>query len=128
MKTSIKLVALFLLIFLGTGAFASIHVRSYHKANQGTSQVSLIPLKHSRGFAIMVDKNTPGSSLVMISDVNGDVFFTRRLQNGMRNETRYLTTQLEDGQYTVEVYSKSHDVKTKFYIYNNGSRRIEDIN
>ena len=128
MKTSIKLVALLLLMLLGTGAFASIHVKSYHKASRTTSQVSLIPLKHSRGFAIMVDNKMPGNSLVMISDINGDVFFKQRLQNGMRNETRYLTTQLEDGQYTVEVYSKGHDVKTKFYIYNNGSRRIEDIN
>ena len=128
MKTSVKLVVLFLLMFLGTSAFASIHIRSYHKAKPATSQVSLIPLKHSRGFAILVDKNMPGSSIVMISDINGDVFFKHRLQNGMHNETKYLTTQLEDGQYTVEVYSKDHDVKTKFYIYNNGSRRIEDIN
>jgi hypothetical protein len=115
-------------MFLGTGAFASIHVKSYHKANRTASQVSLVPLKHSRGFAIMVDNKMPGSSLVMISDINGDVFFKRRVQNGMRNETKFLTTQLEDGQYTVEVYSKNHDVKTNFYIYNNGSRRIEDIN
>lgn len=128
MKTSIKLAALFLLMFLGTGAFASIHIKSYHKAKHTTSQVSLVPLKHSRGFAIMIDQNMPGSSIVMISDINGDVFFKHRLQNGMRNETKYLTTQLEEGQYTVEVYSKDRDVKTKFYIYNNGSRRIEDIN
>ena len=128
MKTSIKLVTLFLLMFLGTGAFASIHVKSYHKANRTAGQVSLVPLKHSRGFAIMVDNKMPGSSLVMISDINGDIFFKRRVQNGMRNETKFLTTQLEDGQYTVEVYSKNHDVKTNFYIYNNGSRRIEDIN
>jgi hypothetical protein len=126
MKTSIKLIALFLL--MGTGAFASIHSRSYHKTNRTSSQVSLIPLHHSRGFAIMVDKNIPGSSIVMISDINGDVFFKQRLQNGMRNETKYLTTQLAEGQYTVEVYSKDLDVKTKFYIYDNGTRRIEDIN
>ncbi|HTK19325.1 MAG TPA: hypothetical protein VL442_07430 [Mucilaginibacter sp.] len=126
MKTSIKLIALFML--MSTGAFASIHVRSYHKSNYINSRVSLVPLKHSRGFAVMVDKNMPGNSLVMISDVNGDVFFKQKLHNGMRNETKYLTTQLEDGQYTVEVYSKDHDVKTKFYIYNNGYRRIEDIN
>lgn len=128
MKTSLKWIALFLLILLGTSAFASIHVKSYRKANHAASQVSLVPLKHSRGFAIMVDKKMPGNSLVMISDINGDVFFKQRLQNGMRNETRYVTTQLEDGQYTVEVYSKDRDVKTRFYIYNNGSRRIEDIN
>jgi len=129
MKTSIKLIALFLLMFLGTGAFASIHVKSYHKANHNTtSPVSLVPLKHSRGFALMVDKNTPGNAMVIIYNVNGDAFFKSKLSNGLHNETKYLTTQLEEGQYTVEVYSKGHDVKTKFYIYNNGYRRIEDIN
>jgi hypothetical protein len=128
MKTSIKSIALFMLMLLGTGAFASIHVRSYHKANHITSQVSLVPLKHSRGFAIMVDKNMPGNCMVIIYDINGDAFFKSKLSNGLHNETRYLTTQLAEGQYTVEVYSKDHDIKTRFYIYNNGSRRIEDIN
>lgn len=128
MKTSIKMIALFLLMFLGTGAFASIHVRSYHKANHITSHVSLIPLKHSRGFALMVDKNTPGNSMVIIYDINGNAFFKSKLSSGLRNETKYVTTQLEEGQYTVEVYSKNHDVKTRFYIYDNGYRRIEDIN
>ncbi|HEY9004268.1 MAG TPA: hypothetical protein VIM89_23130 [Mucilaginibacter sp.] len=128
MKTSIKWIALFMLILLGTGAFASIHVKSYHKANHTTSQVSLVPLKHSRGFALMVDKNMPGNSMVIIYDSDGDGIFKHQLKSGLNNETKYLTTQLQDGQYTVEVYSKNHDVKTKFYIYNNGSRRIEDIN
>jgi hypothetical protein len=32
----------------------------------------------------------------------------------MHNQIRYLTTQLEGGQYTVEVYFHGHDVKTKF--------------
>jgi hypothetical protein len=128
MKTPIKMIALLLLIFLGTGAFASIHVRSYHKASHITSHVSLIPLKHSRGFALMVDKNTPGDSMVIIYDINGNAFFKSKLSSGLRNETKYVTTQLEEGQYTVEVYSKNHDVKTRFYIYDNGYRRIEDIN
>ena len=125
MKKSIKLIALFLL--LGTSAFASFHPKSKHKMNYTNAQVSLIPLHHSRGFALMVDKNTPGNSMVIIYDSNGDGVFKHKLQNGLSNETKYLTTQLANGQYTVEVYSKGHDVKTKFYIYNNGSRRIEDI-
>ncbi|MBS1522071.1 MAG: hypothetical protein JST50_13800 [Bacteroidetes bacterium] len=128
MKTSIKLVALFLFMFLGTGAFASIHVKSYHKANNTTSQVSLVPLKHSRGFALMVDKSMPGNSMVIIYNSAGDGIFKHQLKSGLNNETKYLTTELQDGQYTVEVYSKGHDVKTNFYIYNSGSRRIEDIN
>jgi len=125
MKTSIKLIVLFLLF--GTSAFASFHPKPNHKTST-YSQVSLIPLHHSRGFAILVDKNTPGNSVVFICDINGDCIFKHKLQNGPSNETKYLTTQLSEGQYTVEVYAKGqHDVKTRFYIYNNGSRRIEDI-
>jgi len=128
MKKSVKLIALFLLMFLGTGAFASIHVKSYHKDNYASTPVSLVPLKHSRGFALMVDKNVPGNSMVIVYNSDGDGIFKHQLKNGLNNETKYLTTQLTEGQYTVEIYSKSHDVKTKFYIYNNGYRRIEDIN
>lgn len=126
MKTSIKLIALFLLF--STGAFASIHFKTYHKSNHVNAQVSLVPLHHSRGFALMVDKTMPGNSMVIIYNSNGDGIFKANLPSGASNETKYLTTQLEDGQYTVEVYSKDHDVKTWFYIYNNGARRIEDIN
>lgn len=123
MKTSIKLIALFLL--MSTGAFASIHPKS--NRNMNNNRVSLVPLKHSRGFALMVDKNVPGNSIVFICDINGDCIFKKKLPNGLSNETKYLTTQLAEGPYTVEVYSKDLDVKTKFYIYDKGARRIEDI-
>ena len=126
MKTSIKLIAL--LMLMSTGAFASGDVKHHPKTTNANARVSLIPLKHSRGFAILVNGPVQDNSLVMISDINGDVFFKQKLQDGRRHETKFVTTPLEDGQYTVEVYSKGHDVKTKFYIYNNGARRIEDIN
>ena len=101
MKTSIKLIAMFLFLLMGTGAFASIHPKA--NRNMSNNRVSLVPLKHSRGFAIMVDKNEPGNSVVFICDINGDCIFKYKLQNGLNSETKYLTTQLPDGQYTVEV-------------------------
>jgi len=122
MKTSIKLIVL--LFLLSTGAFA----KPSRNHNMNTyNQVSLIPLHHSRGFAVMVDKAEPGNSMVIIYDSDRNVVFKDRLTKGMRNEKKYLLHELDNGQYTVEVFSKGHDVQTKFYIYNKGDKRIVDI-
>jgi hypothetical protein len=122
MKTSIKLIVL--LFLLSTGAFA----KPSRNHNMNTyNQVSLIPLHHSRGFAVMVDKAQPGNSMVIIYDSDRNVVFKDRLTKGMRNEKKYLLHELDNGQYTVEVFSKDHDVQTKFYIYNKGDKRIVDI-
>ena len=124
MKKSITLAALFLL--LGIGAFASTPTKSNHKTDMH-NQVSLIPLHHSRGFAVMVDKALPGKSVVIFYDNDNNVIFTDRLTKGTRAEKKYMLGELDNGTYTVEVYSKGHDVKTKFYIYNKGEKRIVDI-
>ena len=112
---------------MSTGAFASIHFKSSPNKTATNNRVSVIPLHHSRGFAIMVDKAIPGSSEVIIYDSDGNGLFKDKLPNGIRSEKKYLTRELDNGQYTVEIYSKDLDVKTKFYIYNNGARRVEDI-
>jgi hypothetical protein len=126
MKKSITLAALFL--FLGIGAFASTPTKSKAKAKTNMhNQVSLIPLRHSRGFAVMVDKALPGKSMVIVYDSDQNVLFKDRLTKGTRAEKKYMLGELDNGTYTVEVYSKGHDVKTKFYIYNKGERRIVDI-
>src|ERR1700710_1677201 len=125
MKTPIKLIALFFL--LSTGAFAKPSYNHNHHIMNTNNQVSLIPLHHSRGFAVMVDKAEPGSSVVIVYDSDQNVVFKDCLTKSMRNEKKYLLHELANGQYTVEVYAKGHDVKTKFYIYNKGDRRIVDI-
>ncbi|HTE01086.1 MAG TPA: hypothetical protein VK668_17470 [Mucilaginibacter sp.] len=122
MKTSIKLIALFLL--LGTGAFASTPTKHNHKVNMH-DQVSLIPLHQKEGFAIMVDKADPGKSVVIIYDRDLNVVFKDCLTKGnTRSEKKYIFPDLANGDYTVEVFSKNHDVKTQFFIYNDGKKRI----
>lgn len=125
MKTPIKLIALFLL--LSTGAFAKSSFHHNHHMTNSYNQVSLIPLHHSRGFAVMVDKAEPGKSMVIVYDSDQNVVFKDCLTKGTRNEKKYLLHELNNGQYTVEVYAKGHDIKTKFYIYNKGDKRIVDI-
>jgi hypothetical protein len=125
MKTSIKLAAL--LMIFSTGAFASTHNRYNPRVNVH-DQVSLIPLHQKEGFAVMVDKAGPGKSLVIIYDQDKNAIFKDLLTNGnVRSEKKYLLSELANGTYTVEVFSKNHVVKTQFHIYNKGQKRIVDI-
>jgi len=125
MKNAFKLAALFLL--LGTSAFASApkHNRLPMKPRE---QVSFIPLKTHKGFAIMVDKAEPGTSLVMIYDNNKNVVYKDCLTKFMKNEKKYIFTNLDDGDYTVEVYSKNHDIQTQFSVYSLGEGKLVHMN
>jgi hypothetical protein len=129
MKKLIKLSALSLLLGMGVCAGASAQPK-HHKNDMSMNKqvVSLIPLKGSRGFAVRVDKLQPSISTVIVSDADGNNVFKDRLTEGANAEKKYVLSQdLPNGKYSVEVYSKGHDIKTDFYIYNNGKRRIVDI-
>jgi len=130
MKTSFKLTAIALLF--SAGAFAATPKPKHHSTNKNMDKqmVSIIPLKHDRGFAARVDKTEPGKSIVMISDINGDVVFKDCLTKNTIGEKKYLLHELADGKYTLEVYTKGRgDIKTNFYIYYNSQtkHRVVDI-
>lgn len=129
MKKLIKLSALSLLMGIGVCSVASANPK-HHKTNTNMDKqvVSLIPLKANRGFAVRVDKLMPSKTTVIVYDDVSDVaLFKDHLTEGTHAEKKYLLSQLDDGRYTVEVYSKGHDTKTQFYIYTRGNKRIIDI-
>ena len=128
MKKFITLTSLSLLLGMGVCSTVSakpvsFHIRS-HRAVTSHEQVSFIPLKKEKGFAVMVDKLDPGKSMVIIYDQNKDVVFKDCLTKGTRAEKKYNMAYLDNGDYTVEVYSKTHDVKTPFYVYNRGETKM----
>lgn len=125
MKSSIISSALCLL--LGVGLCSTVNAKPKHHDMKAREEVSLIPLHHNRGFAVMVDKQEPGKSMVIVYDGYGNAVYKDMLTNDKRAEKKYLLSNLDDGAYSVEVYSKNHDVKTNFYIYNNGRKRVVDI-
>ena len=119
-------------LLFSAGALAATPQLKHHKTDVNTNKqlVSIIPLKHDRGFAARVDKMDDGKSMVMIYNDQGDVIFKNKLTNTRMGETKYLLRNLDDGKYTLEVYNKGgRDVKTNFYIYYNTStqRRVVDI-
>jgi hypothetical protein len=126
MKKSIKLIVLFLL--LGTGAFAAIPAKSKNRTAKPNEVVSFIPLKFKNGVAIRVDKQEPGKSMVIIYNSDKNVVFKDILTKEIIGEKRYILSLLDDGDYTVEVYSKNHDISTHFSVYSRGERKIAHMN
>jgi hypothetical protein len=131
MKTSIKLTAA--AFFLSAGALAATP-KPHHQKNMNTMMdkqvVSIIPLKNDQGFAARVDKMDEGKSIVMVYNSEGDVIFKDKLTDTRIGEKKYLLRDLNDGKYTLEVYTKGgRDIKTNFYIYYNThtDRRVVDI-
>lgn len=128
MKKFITQTALLLALGMGVCSTLSAKPKSFHvrSSHMGSSyeQVSFIPLQTKKGFAIMVDKLQPGNSTVIIYDQNKNVVFKDCLTKNTRAEKKYILSGLNDGDYTVEVFSKTHDIKTSFYVWDNGKRKI----
>lgn len=126
MKKSINWVVLFLL--LGASAFATIPAKFKSHNAKLNDKVSFIPLRLKSGFAVMVNKQEPGKSMVLIYDSDKNVVFKDLLTNKTKAEKKYILSYLDNGDYTVEVFSKNHDVKTQFSVYNRGERKIVHLN
>lgn len=122
MRKSITLAAL--LLFLGIAASSTVSAKPKgHDIKKG-EQVSFIPLQAKKGFAVMVDKQEPGTSMVIVYDKDKNVVFKDLLTKGNKAEKKYIFSNLDAGDYTVEVYSKEHDVRTPFFVYNSGQKKI----
>lgn len=113
---------LFLLLGFGIGANVSAKPKNHHMKNNAV--VSLIPLHTGNGFAVMVDKLEPGKSMVIIYDNDNYSLFKDELTRGTKAEKKYVFPNLPDGNYTVEVFSKGHDIKTQFFVHTAGQKRI----
>lgn len=128
MKKSILYGALGLLMGLGVSFTASAKPKKHrdmnNKAMMAHQQVSIIPLRHEPGFAVMVVKEAPSRSMVIVSNADENLVFKDVLTDGTRAEKKYNLSQLDAGNYTVEVFSKGHDIKTNFYVYNKPQGKV----
>jgi len=122
MKKSINLFAVFLL--LGASVFAAKAPKVKGHNAKMNEQVSFIPLQYKSGFAVMVDKLEPGKSMVIISDRNRDYVFKDVLTKQDKAEKKYVIRDINDGNYTVEVFSKNQDIKVPFSVYTRGGRQM----
>jgi len=121
MKKSMKLAALALL--LNAGVFAASPKISGRAVTAGkTDNIIFYTLPSQRGIDLRVKKAIPGKTIVIIRDNNGNV-----LQKDVMtaNEIRrgYVLTQLEEGDYSIEISSKNQVFKRDIHIYHEGPVR-----
>ncbi len=117
MKNLIKSSALlFALALLSTGALAASKVSTADATKQDA--VSFTGLSHDRGFIVNIQKQAAGKSFVIIYDKSNNVVFKDILSKGAADVSKgYVLTNLEDGDYTVEVTSNKKVVKTLVHAY-----------
>jgi hypothetical protein len=123
MKNSIKLSALLLLA--GTGIFAAgatakpIHPMS--SSIKGMVTFSQVPSK--RGVEIKVKEN-PGKALVIIYNYENDMVWKDVLSQKKGMDKAYILSQLDNGNYTIEVTLNKQVVKKVAHVYYKGDSKL----
>jgi hypothetical protein len=119
MKKSITLAAI--LLALGTSVFAKGAIKG--NTDKTDAGISFTPLKSDNGFAVKVEKDAPGKSMVIIYDAAANVVFKDVLTKGTEAEKAYVLSNLDNGDYTVEVASKTQSVKKQIHVYDEGGNK-----
>jgi hypothetical protein len=119
MKKSITLAAL--LLVMGTSVFAATSAKSESK--KSSDEISFVPLSTDRGFGVKINKQEPGKSIVMIYDRGQNVMFKDLLTKGSSAQKGYVITELDNGDYTVEVTSNNQTVKKQMHVYTYGDNK-----
>lgn len=118
MKKSIAFAAL--LLALGTSVFAAVPA----VANSSKSdEISFASLPADKGFAVKVSKEEAGKSMVIIYDKDSNVIFKDLLSKGTDAQKGYIVSNLENGDYTVEVVSNKKTVTKQLHVYDEGQKK-----
>ncbi|MFI5159903.1 MAG: hypothetical protein ACHQHN_01435 [Sphingobacteriales bacterium] len=116
MKKTIAIAAL--ILGIGTSVFAAAPAKS--NAPKAGETVSFTTLKNDKGFGVSVEA---GKSMVIISDNSGNVIFKDLLSKGGAAAKGYVITDLQDGDYTVQVKAGKDVVTKQMHVYNDGDNK-----
>jgi len=114
MKKSIKLSALFLL--LSAGIFAST-------AANAKDIITVSALKKQQGVAVNVAKANTGKTVVRIYDNDNHLILKDFLPNKTEVSKGYILSNLDNGDYTLEVTSNNEVVKKTLHIYDEDQKK-----
>ena len=119
MKKSITLAAI--LLALGTSVFAASPAKP--TAPVSSDEISFAGLKNDNGFEVKINKQEAGKSIVIIYDKDNNVVFKDLVSKGASGEKGYIVTDLDNGDYTVEVTSNKQIVKKQMHVYTDGETK-----
>ncbi|UOE50216.1 hypothetical protein MTO98_03915 [Mucilaginibacter sp. SMC90] len=125
MKTSLKLSALFVL--LTAGVFATTVAKAdegkIDVAPKAKEVVSFKALDHDRGIQLNFLKSEDGKSFVRFYNKNNELILKDYVTNKTEVSKGYVLTELEDGEYTMEVTTNNQVVKKSVHVYRDGDQK-----
>jgi len=120
MKKTVQLSAIALL--LSAGLFAATPKTPDKMATGKQDKIVFYTLPSQKGIDLRIKKVEPGTTVVTIYDDEGRV-----LQKDVMNKTEirrgYNFTELDEGDYSIEISSNGQVFKRKIHIYQEGPVR-----
>ncbi|WP_183556612.1 hypothetical protein [Mucilaginibacter sp. SP1R1] len=121
MKNSIKLSALFFL--LSTGIFAATSANAKDHPIKTKDVITFGALQKDRGVSVNILKANGGKSYVMVYDQDKNMLLKDFLPKGTVVNKGYVLTDLDNGDYTIEVTSNNEVVKKVVHVYDEDRRK-----
>ena len=125
MKHSIKLSALLLLF--STGIFAAVPKPIKHVTSSIKGMVSFSSTPSKRGVEIRVNENAADKAVVMIYNWDNDVVWKDVLKKNKGMGKAYNLSQLDNGNYTVEVMLNKQMVRKTAHVYYRGDTKFVEL-
>jgi len=119
MKNSFKLTALLLLV--SASIFAATPAKSVVPFTSDVITFSSLPSLN--GLEIKVNKSLAGKASVLVYDQNNNVVFKDVMSGAKTMEKGYILNQLENGDYTIEVFSGKQAVKKQIHVYDENNAK-----
>lgn len=126
MKNLIKLTALFLMAV--TGVFAAATEKPVSKKDasiKGMVTISALPTR--KGVEVKLDKNAPGKAFVIIYNWNNDAVWKDKLSPNKVSDRGYILSQLDNGNYTVEVTLNKQVIRKTAHVYYKGNSKLVSL-
>ncbi|SDH84522.1 hypothetical protein ACRQ5D_13905 [Mucilaginibacter sp. P25] len=121
MKTSIKLSALFLL--LSAGVFATTAAKAVDVTPKAKEVVTFKALDHDRGVKLILAKSENGRSFIRVYSKQNELLLKDVVSTKTDVERGYVLTNLEDGDYIMEVKTNNQVVKKTLHVYEDGDQK-----
>ncbi|MDF2431928.1 MAG: hypothetical protein JWP44_1559 [Mucilaginibacter sp.] len=121
MKTSIKLTALFLLA--SVSVFAASPVKVVADGGASKEMVTFSSLPSNKGLNIKVSNPEASKAVVIVYNQDGQAIFKDVMSKFKTMEKGYILTQLEVGDYTLEVTANHQTVKKALRVYDDEGKK-----
>jgi hypothetical protein len=121
MKTSIKLSALFFL--LTAGVFATTAANATDVTPKAKAAVTFSALDHDRGVKLNLAKSENGRSFVRVYSKHNELLLKDVVTTKKDVTKGYVLTELEDGDYIMEVKTNNQVVTKTLHVYEDGDQK-----